>query len=85
MYKAKAEGGNQYRFYDSRMDARASPPTVLAADLRQAIEREEFVLHYQPQVRLDSGEVHGVEALLRWQKRDGTLVLPCCVFAAGRG
>jgi diguanylate cyclase (GGDEF)-like protein/PAS domain S-box-containing protein len=77
MYKAKAEGGNQYRFYDAGMDARALPPAVLDADLRTAIEREEFVLHYQPQVRLDSGEVLGVEALLRWQKRDGTLVPPC--------
>jgi diguanylate cyclase (GGDEF)-like protein/PAS domain S-box-containing protein len=76
MYKAKAEGRDQCRIYDSRMEARASTPIVLAADLRQAIEREEFVLQYQPQVRLDSREVHGVEALLRWQKRDGTLLLP---------
>ena len=76
MYQAKAEGGDQYRFYASDMKVRASKAAAFDTELRLAIERGEFVLHYQPLIRLDTGEVTGAEALLRWQKSDGTLVLP---------
>src|SRR5580704_8436320 len=60
---------------------RACQAAELDAELRLAIEREEFVLHYQPQVRLDTGEIIGVEALIRWRKPDGTLVSPAGFLA----
>jgi diguanylate cyclase (GGDEF)-like protein/PAS domain S-box-containing protein len=76
MYKAKADGGDQYRFYAADMNLRASQAAVLDAELRNAIERREFVLHYQPQIRLSTGEITGVEALVRWRKPDGSLIAP---------
>jgi diguanylate cyclase (GGDEF)-like protein/PAS domain S-box-containing protein len=76
MYKAKADGGDRHQFYAADMKRRACQAAELDAELRLAIEREEFVLHYQPQVRLDTGEITGVEALIRWRKPDGTLVSP---------
>jgi len=76
MYKAKSEGGNQHRFYAADMNLRASLAAALDADMRRAIEREEFVLHYQPQVRLETNEVVGVEALIRWRKPGGNLLPP---------
>jgi len=76
MYKGKAAGRDQYLFYDAKMEARRPLPIELDANLRTAIERSEFTLLYQPQVHIISGEVLGVEALIRWQKRDGTLLLP---------
>jgi diguanylate cyclase (GGDEF)-like protein/PAS domain S-box-containing protein len=76
MYKAKADGGDRHQFYAADMTRRACQAAKLDAELRLAIEREEFVLHYQPQVQLDSGEITGVEALIRWRKPDGSLVPP---------
>ncbi len=76
MYRAKTEGGDQYRFYAADMNLRASLAAALDTDLRHAIERNEFVLHYQPQVRLDTNEIVGLEALVRWRRADGTLVPP---------
>lgn len=76
MYKAKADGGDRHQFYAADMTRRACQAAQLDADLRLAIERDEFVLHYQPQVRLDTGEITGVEALIRWRRPDGSLVLP---------
>jgi diguanylate cyclase (GGDEF)-like protein/PAS domain S-box-containing protein len=76
MYKAKGDGGDQYRFYAADMNVRASQAMALDAELRDAIERQEFELHYQPQIKLATGEVMGAEALIRWRKRDGTLVPP---------
>jgi diguanylate cyclase (GGDEF)-like protein/PAS domain S-box-containing protein len=76
MYKAKGDGGDRHQFYAADMNRRACQAAQLDAELRLAVEREEFVLHYQPQFRLDSGEITGVEALIRWRKPDGSLVLP---------
>jgi diguanylate cyclase (GGDEF)-like protein/PAS domain S-box-containing protein len=81
MYKAKADGGDRHQFYAADMTRRACQAAELDAELRLAIEREEFVLHYQPQVRLDTGEIIGVEALIRWRKPDGTLVSPAGFLA----
>ncbi len=66
MYCAKDAGGNHYRFYSDDMDVRTMDHLILVNDLRHAIEREEFVIHYQPQVDLVTGEMTAVEALLRW-------------------
>ena len=76
MYQAKAEGGNQHRFYATDMNTLARRAVALDTELRQAIEREEFLLYYQPQIDIKSGKLVGVEALLRWQTSDGEIVGP---------
>lgn len=64
------------RFYSTEMDEDSRHRFGLDAALRRALERNEFVLHYQPQVNLASGRLIGAEALLRWQRADQTLVAP---------
>ena len=76
LYRAKETGRNNFQFYRKEMNARAMERLLLESRLRGAIEREEFVLHYQPQVELDSGRIVGVEALLRWQSADLGLLMP---------
>jgi diguanylate cyclase (GGDEF)-like protein/PAS domain S-box-containing protein len=66
MYQAKAEGRNAFRFYQPAMQESVSHRMVVQNDLRRAIEREEFVLHYQPILDLRSGKAIAAEALLRW-------------------
>jgi diguanylate cyclase (GGDEF)-like protein/PAS domain S-box-containing protein len=66
MYEAKSGGRARSAFFDARMHASTSRRMELASDLRGALERHEFRLAYQPIVSLDSGEVVGYEALLRW-------------------
>jgi len=66
LYQAKDRGRNRYQFFDARMNAHAQKRLLLENGLRHAIEREEFVLHYQPQVDLQTDAVTGVEALIRW-------------------
>jgi diguanylate cyclase (GGDEF)-like protein len=65
MYRAK-ESGDPYRFYTPAMNARALEMLEIESDLRRALTRNEFLLHYQPLVDLASGKVFGLEALLRW-------------------
>lgn len=76
MYHAKAGGGNGFHFYAADMLARAEEHLRLETGLQHALQREEFVLHYQPQVDAVRGEIVGVEALLRWQPQDGGLIQP---------
>jgi diguanylate cyclase (GGDEF)-like protein/PAS domain S-box-containing protein len=66
MYRAKDEGKNQYRFYSSDIMGRAIERLILETGLRHALERNEFFLHYQPKQNLATGQITGVEALLRW-------------------
>lgn len=66
MYAAKAAGGRDCRFHDARLDQRMRRGAILESDLRRALERGEFVLHFQPQVGLRSGAV-GLASILRWQ------------------
>ena len=66
MYRAKAQGGNLCRFHDEGFDGRMRRGVILEQDLRRAIERNEFVLHFQPQVTLRPGEL-GVASMVRWQ------------------
>jgi len=67
MYHAKRQGRNCHVFYVPEMNAAAVERLLLKAKLRRALEREEFVVRYQPKVDLASGEVVGAEALLRWR------------------
>ncbi|MEE9354086.1 MAG: PAS domain S-box protein [Methylococcaceae bacterium] len=75
MYRAKEKGRNNIRFFESSMQAAADARLMMEKDLRQAIVREEFCLHYQIQVDV-KGKIVGVEALLRWQHPNRGLVLP---------
>ncbi len=76
MYRAKEAGRNTYRFFDEEMDEEAVEHLLMRSGLRRAIERGEFLLHYQPQIDLASGRVIGAEALLRWQHPEYGLVPP---------
>jgi len=72
MYRAKQEG-NAFRFYQREMNQTALARLNLEAKLRRALEKQEFLLHYQPQVDVVSGRIVGVEALLRWNTPDGAV------------
>lgn len=76
MYRAKAADGDQQCFYASNMDKHVRQAAHLDAELKSALENGEFVLWYQPQVDSHSTKITGVEALLRWQKPDGKIVMP---------
>ncbi len=76
MYQAKAQGRNNYQLYDAAMSSAASERMTLERSLRQALERGELRLHYQPVVEIASGRVTGAEALLLWQHPQRGLVGP---------
>jgi PAS domain S-box/diguanylate cyclase (GGDEF) domain len=76
MYEAKEAGRNDYRFFREEMDFNIRAHLELEQSLRGALERGEFEVHYQPQIRLQDGAVTGVEALLRWNRPDGKFVGP---------
>ncbi|WP_162301422.1 putative bifunctional diguanylate cyclase/phosphodiesterase [Cognatilysobacter segetis] len=76
MYAAKAAGRNRLAFYSCEMDQQAQHRRELEHALREAVERREFVVHYQPSVELRSGRIAGFEALLRWNRPDVGLVSP---------
>jgi diguanylate cyclase (GGDEF)-like protein/PAS domain S-box-containing protein len=76
MYRAKEVGRNSCRFYAPEMNARALELLSLENSLRRALERDEFVLYYQPKASIADGRIVGVEALLRWQHPDRGLVSP---------
>lgn len=76
MYKVKAAGGNAFRFYASEMNARSQERLDMTNDLRRALQRDELVLYYQPQLNLRNGEIIGCEALLRWRHPQRGLVPP---------
>jgi diguanylate cyclase (GGDEF)-like protein/PAS domain S-box-containing protein len=76
MYHAKEIGRNAFRFFTDQMNVDASEYLGLRTGLRRALERREFLLHYQPQISLRTGAVVGVEALVRWQRPGVGLVPP---------
>jgi len=76
MYHAKKAGRDNFQFYTEPMKVAVVRRMELEQSLRQAVEREQLELHYQPKVDLASGRVSGLEALLRWRLADGTVVLP---------
>ncbi|MEO6457450.1 MAG: EAL domain-containing protein, partial [Chloroflexia bacterium] len=76
MYEAKGGGKARYKIFDQSMDMRAWERLQTEIHLRRAIERDEFVLHYQPVVNLETGQIVEVEALVRWQHPTRGLVAP---------
>jgi diguanylate cyclase (GGDEF)-like protein/PAS domain S-box-containing protein len=76
MYHAKETGRNNFQRFTPALKARAFKRMRLEAELRRAIENQEFVLHYQPQVHLQTGRIHGLEALIRWRHPDRGLIAP---------
>lgn len=81
MFHAKASGRNNYKFFKQDMNDRAVQRQSIEASLRRALERQEFVLHYQPKINLKSGVIVGVEALIRWQHPEQGLLSPAQFIA----
>lgn len=76
MYHTKDSGKNSYRYFSADMSASDMERLHLETDLRRAIARDELILHYQPQVDVETGSVVGLEALIRWQHPERGLVPP---------
>jgi len=76
MYRAKEGGKNNYEFFTTQMNIYAHQRLSLETKLRHALERNELMIYYQPQIHLASGRIIGAEALLRWQRPHGELILP---------
>jgi diguanylate cyclase (GGDEF)-like protein len=76
LYRAKLDGRATFRFFEPEMDERMQARRALELDMRQALARREFQLHYQPQVSLAAGQIIGCEALVRWQHPERGTVAP---------
>ncbi|RBP32481.1 diguanylate cyclase (GGDEF)-like protein [Marinobacter pelagius] len=76
LYRAKEQGRNSYQFYTEGMQEREVTRLELDKDIDKALANNEFVLHFQPQVDLETGEIHSVEALIRWQHPRRGLLSP---------
>lgn len=76
MYSAKEHGKNNYQFYTTQMNVRTHKRVSLTNQLHHALEDDEFVLHYQPVIDIHKDKIVAVEALLRWQSKDGELLGP---------
>jgi len=76
MYYAKENGRNNFKFFEPTMNTRAVQRQATESSLRQALDRQEFVLHYQPKVDLQSGTIVAAEALIRWQHPQRGLLSP---------
>jgi diguanylate cyclase (GGDEF)-like protein/PAS domain S-box-containing protein len=76
MYHAKESGRNTFQFFKQEMNRKAMDRQHLENSLRSALKRDEFLLHFQPKINLNSGEITGVEALVRWQHPDRGRILP---------
>lgn len=76
MYSVKARGRGFFSFYDASLNASSALHSELAARFRTAIQDDEFCLHFQPKLTLDSLQIVGLEALIRWQHPDHGLIFP---------
>ena len=76
MYQAKSRGRNEFQFYSRQLNRHSRKRLGLESKLRKALERDELLLHYQPQVSTKTGQISGLEALIRWQDPETGLVPP---------
>lgn len=76
LYRSKDNGGNQYQYYNPSMDQRKTELLHLESNLYQAIQTNQLRLHYQPQININTGQITGMEALIRWQHPDLGIVSP---------
>ena len=76
MYQAKDKGRNNFQFFTNEMNIKAMQRLDIEREMRNAIEREEFILHYQPQINLLDESIIGVEALIRWNHPEKGLISP---------
>ena len=76
MYRAKERGKNNFQFYSAQINVHTLERAALESDLRHALERNEFLLHYQPKVDIASNRIVGMEALVRWQQPGKALIAP---------
>lgn len=76
MYKAKSNGRNGYVIYDSILEESYKDKLTLKMDIEKALENNEFILHYQPQVDIQNGKIIGVEALIRWNHKEKGMIFP---------
>jgi diguanylate cyclase (GGDEF)-like protein/PAS domain S-box-containing protein len=76
MYHAKEQGRNNFQFFTPELNTRVQARATMESNLRRALRRDEFILHYQPKVCLRTGNVIGAEALLRWRHPELGLILP---------
>jgi diguanylate cyclase (GGDEF)-like protein/PAS domain S-box-containing protein len=80
MYQAKREGKNSFQFFTESMNLKSDERAVMKNRLRSALEREEFLPHYQPRIDSATGRITGMEALMRWQPRGAPLAFPAEFF-----
>lgn len=76
MYQAKKQGRNNYQFYSANLSQTTIERIDIEHSLRRALQNDEFLLHYQPQVNLETGNIVGVEALLRWNRNHCEMIPP---------
>lgn len=76
MYKAKSNGRNGYVIYNSILEESYKDKLTLKMDMEKALENNEFILHYQPQVDIQNGKIIGVEALIRWNHKEKGMIFP---------
>ncbi|WP_206816376.1 bifunctional diguanylate cyclase/phosphodiesterase, partial [Chroococcus sp. FPU101] len=76
MYRTKQQGKNNYQLYAPSMNTKALERLTLENNLYKALKRGEFLLHYQPQIDLNTGQIVGMEALIRWQREGVDLIPP---------
>ncbi|MBF0131709.1 MAG: EAL domain-containing protein [Magnetococcales bacterium] len=76
MYHAKESGRGNFKFFEEKMNAHSVKRASLESHLRQALEKDEFILHYQPKISIATQRIVGMESLVRWRRDDGTMVPP---------
>ncbi len=81
LYRAKEHGRNNYQFYTMEMTSKAQEKLALQNALGHALAKNEFVLHYQPKMEIETRRITGVEALLRWKNKDYGMISPSEIIA----